>query len=179
MVFNEKQIDSAMCDGVGCGNHACFVYSTDKDPFNLIQACLDCNRRDYGGFSEDIKDIPLEVLPTSLRDKMLDKCASRDTRYDHGNQWPDLPTGDVVHGGRCVPPLPSLDHQQAEALVRCTFAVNTAIKAQRHEYKHSGSDYLYMLREQGKITLNATKQNSKAAQGRAFLDGCRSEMNQR
>ena len=37
--------------------------------------------------------MPAKVLPIGLREKMLDRCAARDTPFDHAAEWPDLPTG--------------------------------------------------------------------------------------
>ena len=94
MILNEQQIDETPCDGDGCDLRACLVYASNLAPEEPWQSCLDCQRTDYGGWPEELKDVPARVLPTGLREKMLDRCAARDTPFDHAAEWPDLPTGD-------------------------------------------------------------------------------------
>ena len=71
------------------------MYASNLAPEETCKSCLDCQRTDYGGWPKELKDVPTMVLPTGLREKMLDRCAARDTPFDHAAEWPDLPTGDA------------------------------------------------------------------------------------
>ena len=97
MILDEQQIDETPCDGDGCDLRACLVYASNLAPEELCQSCLECQRTGYGGWPKELKYVPTKVLPTGLREKMLDRCAARNTPFDHAAEWPDLPTGDEDH----------------------------------------------------------------------------------
>ena len=69
MILNEQQIDETPCDGDGCDLRACLVYASNLAPEEPWQSCLDCQRTDYGGWPEELKDVPTRVLPTGLRER--------------------------------------------------------------------------------------------------------------
>jgi hypothetical protein len=65
------------CMSKKCPLLACVSYVSSIDKEYVWHSCIDCQEKDYGGWPENIKEIPMKFITTEHRKIMIEKCTGQ------------------------------------------------------------------------------------------------------
>lgn len=65
------------CMSKKCPLLACVSYVSSIDKEYVWHSCIDCQVKDYGGWPENIKEIPMKFITTEHRKIMIEKCTGQ------------------------------------------------------------------------------------------------------
>lgn len=79
IVFSTTQLTQTphTCSNDHCSTQACSIWTSNLDPDSPWYSCLDCQAGDFGGWPEEVKELPANIRSGMKREHwelMLEKC---------------------------------------------------------------------------------------------------------
>lgn len=105
-----------ICMTKKCPLLACVSYVSSVDKDSIWHSCIDCQEKDYGGWPENVNEIPMKFITNEHRSIMIEKCT--------GQYAPIMPNIPVDENG-------NFDERRKE---ETNTDVDTACLADDHEF---------------------------------------------
>jgi hypothetical protein len=86
-----------VCMTKKCPLLACVSYVSNLDKDYIWHSCIDCQEKDYGGWPENLNEIPIKFMTKEHRQIMLEKCT--------GQYAPSMPNLPIDENGNLEEPL--------------------------------------------------------------------------
>ncbi len=97
---DQEKVQSCMTKN--CPLLACVTYrsSLDADNKDLWHSCIDCQEKDFGGWPEELKEIPITFMSQEHKDMIVEMCTAQ-----YSPEMPKLP--EIEGGGSSIPSFSS------------------------------------------------------------------------